>query len=117
MRFKIDENLPVEAAELLRSVGHDTETVHDEELSGASDSEVSRICWVEQRIIVTLDLDFADIRAYPPAQYPGIIVMRLKSQSITNVLSVLARIIPLLVVEPLSKRLWIVDEDRIRIRA
>jgi predicted nuclease of predicted toxin-antitoxin system len=42
MRFKVDENLPVEVADSLRQAGYDTATV------------------------ITLDTDFADIRAYPP---------------------------------------------------
>jgi hypothetical protein len=31
MRFKLDENLPVDAGEILRKAGHDASTVHDEE--------------------------------------------------------------------------------------
>ncbi len=30
MRFKLDENLPVEVAELLREAGHDAATIHTE---------------------------------------------------------------------------------------
>jgi Domain of unknown function (DUF5615) len=32
MRFKIDENLPIEVAELLRAAGHDALTVLDQNL-------------------------------------------------------------------------------------
>jgi hypothetical protein len=35
MKFKVDENLPVEAAVLLREAGHDAATVHDQNLRGA----------------------------------------------------------------------------------
>lgn len=34
MKFKIDENLPVEFAELLRSQGYNAETVKEENLCG-----------------------------------------------------------------------------------
>ena len=34
MRFKLDENLPVELAAELRAMGHDTDTVADERLCG-----------------------------------------------------------------------------------
>lgn len=30
MRFKVDENLPAEIADLLRAAGHDADTVNDE---------------------------------------------------------------------------------------
>jgi hypothetical protein len=36
MRFKIDENLPAEIAEMLLARGHAADTVTQEELSGAS---------------------------------------------------------------------------------
>ena len=35
MKFKIDENLPAEAADILKSAGFDAQTVGDENLSGA----------------------------------------------------------------------------------
>lgn len=34
MKFKIDENLPFEVAQLLREAGYDTATVHDQNLVG-----------------------------------------------------------------------------------
>ena len=37
MKFKIDENLPGELVADLRELGHDAETVFDEQLSGAKD--------------------------------------------------------------------------------
>jgi hypothetical protein len=37
VRCKIDENVPIEAAELLRAAGHECQTVYDEALSGALD--------------------------------------------------------------------------------
>ena len=63
MRFKLDENLPIELAELFRRSGHDAQTVFDEELAGAEDAEIASVCIRERRAIVMLDMDFADIRA------------------------------------------------------
>ena len=71
MRAKLDENLPVQAAELLRGAGWTCDTVHDEGLGGADDQAVGAACQAEGRVLFTLDLDFADIRAYPPDQYVG----------------------------------------------
>ena len=66
MRFKLDENLPAELANLFGEVGHDASTVLDQRLGGATDPSVASACVREQRAIVTLDTDFADIRTYPP---------------------------------------------------
>jgi hypothetical protein len=70
MRLKLDENLPVEATRLLRASGHDAWSVVDQHLQGTADDALDRVCRDEGRILVTLDLDFSDIRSYPPAQSP-----------------------------------------------
>ncbi len=116
MRFKIDENLLVEARDIFLRSGFEATTVGDENLSGATDFNIAAICQEEQRAIITLDLDFADIRNYPPSNYPGIIVLRLQRQDKYTVLNLIERLILPLHTEPLDNRLWIVDERRIRIR-
>ena len=63
-RFKLDENLPRDAKALLLAAGHDAETATDEHLGGNPDLEVLDACRTESRILITLDLDFADIRFY-----------------------------------------------------
>ena len=76
MRAKLDENLPVEAAELLRTAGWECGTVYEEGLAGADEPIIAARCQAEERVLFTLDLDFGDIRAYPPSQYVGIVVLR-----------------------------------------
>ena len=116
MLFKIDENLHSEAAELLRAAGHDAMTVFDQGLRGHSDRQIADVCRNEQRVIVTLDLDFSDIRKFPPPDYAGIIVLRLLDQSRPSILRALEQVLPLLTVEPLVGYLWIIEENRMRIR-
>ena len=116
LRFKIDENLPEEVAGLLRAAGHDVRTVFDQEMVGAPDASIAQVCRQEQRAVVTLDTDFANIQNYPPRAHAGIIVLRLQRQDKAHVLRVLARIVPQLEAEALPGTLWIVDENRIRIR-
>jgi predicted nuclease of predicted toxin-antitoxin system len=116
MRFKVDENLPIELAERLRRAEHDAATVLDQQLEGTSDSNLAHACQQEERILITLDLDFADIRAYPPQEYPGLIVLRLEQQDRLHVLQVFERLLNALEVGTAERSLWIVDEHRIRIR-
>lgn len=115
MRFKIDEHLPVEIKELLTHHQHDAVTVPDEGMAGAADPDVARACQKEARAFVTLDLDFSDIRAYPPEDYQGIIVFR-ALQSITTLVRLSTRITALLNQEPLIGHLWIVEDHQVRIR-
>ena len=79
MRVKLDENLPVQLKRLFAESGHDAATVVDEGLGGASDTEVAAVCIGEERVLVTQDLDFCDIRTYPPVEYFGIVVFRLST--------------------------------------
>ena len=116
MEFKLDENLPVEAAELLRQAGHEAATVPEQQLTGKDDATIAQTCALEGHALLTLDGDFADIRAYPPGEYPGLVVMRLRSQDKHHVLETISRLIPVFSTEPLAGRLWIVEEDRIRVR-
>jgi predicted nuclease of predicted toxin-antitoxin system len=69
----------------------------------------------ENRIIMTMDIDFADIRVSPPSMSPGILVFRIQPQDKNRLLYFLGRIIPLLAKEQLARMLWIVEEDRVRI--
>ena len=116
MKFKLDENLPIEATQLLRVSGHNAHSVHEEHLRGAADSSIAQVCQKEQRILITLDLDFANIRNYPPSLYFGIIVLRMAHQDRDSVLAILPRMLALLQTEPVSGCLWIMDERRTRIR-
>jgi predicted nuclease of predicted toxin-antitoxin system len=116
MKFKIDENLPVEVAELLREAGHDAATAIEQQLGGSADLRIVEVCQEERRALVTLDTDFADLRGYPPKDYPGLVVLRLRRQDKPHVLEVLGRALTAFASEPLEGHLWIVEEDRIRIR-
>jgi predicted nuclease of predicted toxin-antitoxin system len=116
VKFKVDENLPSDAARALRQAGFSADTVQDEGLSGADDTEAAGVARQEQRVLLTLDLDFSNIRAYPPESYAGIIVLRPKSQNKPVVLALLARLIGALRKEKPAGELWIVEPDRIRYR-
>lgn len=106
----------MEIAELLRDAGHDALTVDEQALTGSPDVDLAQICKSEERILITLDTDFADLRRYPPEKSPGLLVLRLGKQGKRHVLSVFRRILQVLSEESIKGHLWIVDETRIRIR-
>ena len=116
MRAKLDENLPVEAAALLRTAGWECDTVYDEGLVGADDDRVAAVCQADARVLFTLDLDFADIRAYPPTEYVGIVVLRPTEPGRRQALELLTRLLPVLSAEWKEHRLWIVEPARLRVR-
>ncbi len=116
MNFKVDENLPKEVTTLLIAVGYNAVTVVEQGLGGKDDIQIIDVCAKEGRVLVTLDMDFANVRTYPPNLYSGLIVIRVHKQDKPHILTVFSQIIPLLVAEPLDKHLWIVEESRVRIR-
>ena len=116
MNLKIDENLPLECAAQLRHAGFSAHTVLDEELSGTDDAVLLKVCQQESRVLLTLDLDFADIRSYPPETHAGIVVLRPKSQDMRSLMSMIGRLVRVLTDRSPQGQLWIVEADRIRIR-
>ena len=116
MEFKVDENLPIEVAQALIAAGHGACTIHVQQMVGQPDPIIADVCRDEGRVLLTLDMDFADIRAYPPAEYGGLIVLRPRTQSKPAVLSLVQLLIPKLDREPLAGCLWLVDPVGIRIR-
>lgn len=116
MKFKIDENLPAEFASIFREATFEAHTVTDERLSGTEDSRLFDRCREENRVLVTLDLDFANVQTYPPKSHPGVIVFRSRSQDKSTLIDLLKRLIPVLKRRSAGQELWIVERDRIRYR-
>ncbi len=96
LKFKIDENLPTEIVDCLVFARYDAISVVDQDLIGVNDSKIAEVCKKEERIIVTLDTGFMDIRTYPPDENSGIIVIRVKNQSKRYIANVFTQMIPLL---------------------
>ncbi len=116
MKFKLDENVPELVRQSLDEAGHDAHTVADEGLAGATDQTVLQACVAEDRILITLDLDFSDIRAYPPGSYPGIWVLRPPRQTFSKIDELVRAGVRLSAVERVRGQLWVIDEKRVRIR-
>jgi uncharacterized protein (DUF433 family) len=93
-------------------------TPSSREMSGWGLPLMPRLRSVSVRLELTRDLDFADVRHYPPEQYDGIVVLRLPDHSTAQeIVAVLDRFLaePRFV-ENLQGRLAIVDNDRVRLR-
>lgn len=113
--IKLDENVADAVANVLREAGHDVALARDEGLAGANDEGIFAHAVAEGRALVTFDLDFSDIRRHPPAGTPGIVVLRLRDQTLKPVRRTAGVLATLLTDEPLRGRLWILDEHRLRI--
>ena len=79
MKIKLDENLPLCLAILLKDLGHDAHTLQDESLIGHADREIWEAAQRESRFLITQDLDFSDLRQFAPGSHNGILLVRLRS--------------------------------------
>lgn len=85
-------------------------------MQGVSDPVVHGVCNAEDRVLVTFDLDFADIRAYPPTDGCGVIVLRPPHQDARTVAQLVGQLIPVLLRTDPRGELWIVEDGQIRVR-
>jgi predicted nuclease of predicted toxin-antitoxin system len=93
LRVKLDENLGQSHAELLRQAGHSADRVTDEGMSGATDPAVWQRVRTEVRFFITLDLDFSDVRQFPPGTHPGLLLLRPRNKSRDAVAEILERVL------------------------
>lgn len=116
MKFKLDENLGTRTTQIFLHAGHAVETVRQESLQGASDTDLYAVCCAEQRCLITLDLDFSNVTRFPPEKSGGIVVIRAPRNPSLALLEELVRQF-LKAAEQLTaeKRLWIVETGRIRV--
>ncbi|MEH1902704.1 MAG: DUF5615 family PIN-like protein [Nostoc sp.] len=65
---------------------------------------------------MTLDLDFSDIRRFPPGTHPGILLLHSRNRSRQAVLEILYRVVQEQSLEKLKGCLVVADDIQTRIR-
>jgi predicted nuclease of predicted toxin-antitoxin system len=78
---KVDEDLPAEIADLVRTADHDAKIVCDQGHTGLSDDQLWPKVQQEARMLVTADKSFANARSYPPGSHAGVVLFRLPRES------------------------------------
>lgn len=116
MRIKLDENLPLELQSGLGSLGHDVHSVFDENLAGEPDDKIWHACTGEERFLITQDLDFSDLRKYPPGTHAGIMILRVNDDSRKNLIRVVLQAFQEQDTSAFERALVVVTDVKIRIR-
>jgi predicted nuclease of predicted toxin-antitoxin system len=118
MRFLVDANMPRSTLAMLTRLDHTSEHVRDIGLGNATDVKIAAYVRSVGAAIVTRDVDFADIRNYPPRDFKGIIVLRMPDDAvaatIVNLLEVFLSRAEFLA--GIAGRLAIVEPGRVRFR-
>ncbi|HUW21218.1 MAG TPA: DUF5615 family PIN-like protein [Candidatus Bathyarchaeia archaeon] len=89
IKFLLDANLSVETAQFLRDRKFNVKSLLEENLGQISDQEVAKIACKEGRIIITHDLDFGEIYHFKEEEKLGILILRLKDQTVEAVNKIL----------------------------
>lgn len=115
LKCKLDENLDPRAKAILMQAGLDALTVPDQTLPGAADQSIADRVRGEGRCLITLDLDFADVFAYPPRLYSGIIVLRHPRPTVQRLLRLVSQLALALRDHDPNGQLWIIEPGRLRV--
>ena len=116
MKLKLDENLSRHLKPNLTRFGHDVKTAADEKVLSQPDRMIGAAAQREGRMLLTLDLEFADLRKYPPGEHPGVFLFRPKTFGPLSVNRFVEQFVRDAELEMLSGCVVVVDPDRVRIR-
>ncbi len=90
MKFITDENLGIQVPQYLKDLGYDVISATEVALS-KPDSDILAIANKEGRILLTTDKDFGELVFKEKLIHSGVILLRLKDESVENKKKVLLR--------------------------
>ncbi|MEX2092532.1 MAG: DUF5615 family PIN-like protein [Pirellulales bacterium] len=119
MNFLLDHCVPNRVADMLTAAGHEVVRLRDCLPTDSPDPVVLRKADELDAVLVSLNGDFADITAYPPANHRGIIALQVRNRPET-VTPIVERLLAYLVQHPgrrdMDGKLLLVESHRIRVR-
>ena len=116
MKIKLDENLSRHLKAELGSLGFDIDTVADEGLLSQPDDVVGAAAAASGRVLFSIDIQFADLRKYPPGSHPGIVLFRPRRRSILRVRDLVLTFAGTFPREQLVGNVVVVEEGKVRVR-
>lgn len=116
MKLKLYENLgSLRIVTRLRLAGYDVATVREQNLTSTPDPELIDICRSEGRCLVTLDRGFGNRLRYNPAEYRGIVVIKLPNKpKLEDFREAVEVLIAGLERSPVEGKLWILQGGKIQ---
>ena len=90
MKFITDENLGIRVPKFLKSLGYDVKSAIEVALS-RPDTDILELASKENRILLTTDKDFGELVFKEKLIHSGVILLRLKNESVENKKKVLLR--------------------------
>ncbi len=116
MKFLADMGVSPLTVQVLRQAGYDAIHLIEEGLERMRDEEIVIKARQEERIILTFDLDFAELLALSKASLPNVIIFRLKNTVPQFVSSRLLNLISEYAEQLNSGAIVTVEDARYRVR-
>jgi predicted nuclease of predicted toxin-antitoxin system len=116
MRLFVDECVYAITTQALRSWGHDVVTAQEAGLDNHPDEELLAFAVPERRILISIDMDFSNVRHYVPADHQGIMILKVRPSVIQQVHDVLKQFLENHKEEEIHQTLVIIDRNKVRIR-
>ncbi len=117
MKLFLDENIPRSITRELIALGLEAEHAAEVGLRGAIDKEIASYAKKQKAILVTKDLEFGSLIAYPPGTHYGLIILRLSSRAGTVEISrALKEFLISIKTQNLSGHMYVLELGHYRVR-
>lgn len=115
MKFLLDANMPRSTKAALEQRGFDTVAVRDILPPATPDPVIYDLAKREGRILITRDHDFLNILLYPPAQTPGIIVVKVRQLTAKEINGLLLEFLSRVPEPQIKNALIVLEPHRYRV--
>lgn len=95
MKFLADMGISWRVAAWLRASGHDSIHLREQGMDCLADKDILKKALIEERILLTHDLDFGELLAASGSKLPSVIVFRLSDMRAENVYEHMSNLIAL----------------------
>lgn len=116
IKILADECVGKKTIEQLRRAGYDVESIRELGLRGLPNGNLISRAIKEREVFLTEDLDFSNILMYPLSSHHGIILLRSARENESDVHKNLLKLLEEIEPRQFDKTLFIVDENKYRLR-
>ncbi|MDJ0863552.1 MAG: DUF5615 family PIN-like protein [Gammaproteobacteria bacterium] len=116
MKLLGDVGISMSTVRILRQQGHDIVHLREEGLQRLPDSEIMEKARAEGRVVLTFDLDFADLLALGVSTSPSVVIFRLRDETPASVNPRLLEVLNERTKELEKGALIVVEDSRYRLR-
>ena len=116
-KFVIDEDMPRSTSKVLKDNGYEVKDIRDHGLRGADDDRIYQFTQVNQSVLITGDMGFANILHFPIGSHFGIVIAHFPNEMSTDEINrQLVEKIKGIAEEDFTGNLIIIEPGKLRIR-